>query len=128
MRILTAFFSIALLSACGGGPESSSSGETTADDQAGVGDNASSQDSVTAPQRFVYNVDQEDSEADGSVDESDEQSVQQSCPSDTVVWVNTRSGVYHMPGERWYGATIDGKYRCQSDADDEGDQETMNGQ
>ena len=23
-----------------------------------------------------------------------------------IVWVNTRSGIYHYPGKRWYGRTI----------------------
>ena len=70
----------------------------------------------------------DDSDEDNAVDHSDEANVQQSCASDTVVWVNKSSGVYHMPGERWYGATAHGKYMCQADADDEGDRETENGQ
>ena len=53
---------------------------------------------------------------------------QKHCPSDTVVWVNTATGVYHMPGQRWYGNTAQGDYMCQQDADKEGDRETRNGQ
>jgi hypothetical protein len=53
---------------------------------------------------------------------------QQHCPNDTVVWVNTRSGIYHMPGQRWYGNTEEGDYMCQQDADSAGDRETRNGQ
>ena len=32
-----------------------------------------------------------------------EQAAQQHCPGDVVVWLNTRSGVYHFKGQRWYG-------------------------
>jgi hypothetical protein len=34
----------------------------------------------------------------------------------TKVWVNTRSGVYHCPGTRYYGATKNGEYMTQADA------------
>ncbi len=32
------------------------------------------------------------------------------------VWVNTKSGVYHCPGSRWYGKTKQGKFmgECQA--------------
>jgi hypothetical protein len=50
------------------------------------------------------------------------------CPSDTVVWVNSNSGIYHMPGERWYGRTENGFYMCQQDADAAGYRQTENGQ
>jgi hypothetical protein len=53
---------------------------------------------------------------------------QQSCPKDTVVWVNTRTGVYHFKGQRWYGSTKEGCYECQKEADHEGDRSTRNGQ
>lgn len=36
------------------------------------------------------------------------------------VWVNTRSGVYHCPGTRWYGATKSGEYMTQGDARQKG--------
>jgi hypothetical protein len=32
------------------------------------------------------------------------------------VWVNTKSGVYHCPGTRWYGNTKDGEYMTQKQA------------
>lgn len=50
------------------------------------------------------------------------------CPGDKVVWVNTRSGIYHFQGERWFGSTRDGKFLCEHDADREGDRPTHNGQ
>jgi magnesium chelatase family protein len=52
----------------------------------------------------------------------------QHCPKDNVVWLNTRSGVYHFEGERWYGRTEEGAYVCQREADTAGDRPTRNGQ
>jgi len=34
------------------------------------------------------------------------------------VWVNTKSGIYHCPGTRWYGKTKQGEYMKQSEAQD----------
>lgn len=39
---------------------------------------------------------------------------------DVKVWVNTRSGVYHCPGTRWYGKTKQGEYMTQKQAQDKG--------
>jgi hypothetical protein len=40
------------------------------------------------------------------------------CPGDKVVWVNTRSGVCHFQGERYFGGTKRGKLICGPDADE----------
>ena len=53
---------------------------------------------------------------------------QQHCPTDTVVWLNTNSGIYHFQGERWYGNTEEGDYVCKKQADAAGDRATKNGQ
>lgn len=58
----------------------------------------------------------------------DPSTAQSQCPNDTVVWVNSNSGIYHMPGERWYGNTENGFYMCQQAADAAGYRETENGQ
>jgi hypothetical protein len=50
------------------------------------------------------------------------------CPGDKIVWVNTRSGVYHFQGERYFGSTKKGKFICERAADKEGDRPTRNGQ
>jgi hypothetical protein len=57
-----------------------------------------------------------------------EQEAKKHCPKDMVVWVNTKSGVYHFKGERWYGNTNEGAYECRKDVDGEGDRPTRNGQ
>lgn len=38
------------------------------------------------------------------------------CPSDTVVWVNLSSKVYHFGGYKDYGKTKRGVYVCEKDA------------
>jgi hypothetical protein len=48
------------------------------------------------------------------------------CPSDTVVWVNTRSGVYHFAGTHNYGTTKQGTYMCEADAKAAGDRAAEN--
>jgi hypothetical protein len=55
-------------------------------------------------------------------------STELSCKGDQVVWVNTRSGVYHYRGERYFGSTRQGKFICERDAMREGDRPTRNGQ
>ena len=35
----------------------------------------------------------------------------------TVVWMNTKSGIYHFAGSRDYGHTKHGAYMCRPDAD-----------
>lgn len=57
-----------------------------------------------------------------------QQAAQQHCPNDTVVWLNTDSGIFHFQGERWYGRTEDGAYVCEKEAEQDGDRATRNGQ
>jgi len=57
-----------------------------------------------------------------------EETAQAHCPTDQVVWLNPRSGIYHLKGMRWYGNTRQGAYVCRRAADVAGDRETLNGQ
>ena len=43
--------------------------------------------------------------------------------SDPTVWVNTRSHIFHLKGDRWFGRTRDGEYRAEQAAISEGDRE-----
>ncbi len=43
------------------------------------------------------------------------------CPGSTLVWVNTKSGVYHFPGTHNYGNTKAGAYMCEANAIAAGD-------
>jgi hypothetical protein len=38
------------------------------------------------------------------------------CPTDTVVWVNLSSKIYHFSGTRYYGNTENGAYMCERDS------------
>jgi hypothetical protein len=57
-----------------------------------------------------------------------EAQAKQHCPSDTVVWLNVPTRIYHFKGMRWYGSTKSGAYVCRKEADAEGDRPTRNGQ
>ena len=37
-------------------------------------------------------------------------------PNNIVVWVDTQYGYYHCPGTKWYGATRQGVYMTQGQA------------
>jgi hypothetical protein len=38
------------------------------------------------------------------------------CPTDTVVWANLDSKIYHFSGTKSYGTTKEGAYMCEKDA------------
>ena len=50
------------------------------------------------------------------------------CPGDVVVWVNAGTGVFHLPGSRWYGRTRTGAFACERAAVAEGVRAAGNGQ
>jgi hypothetical protein len=45
-----------------------------------------------------------------------EASAKARCPSDTVVWVNLPSKIYHFAGTKSYGTTKRGAYMCEKEA------------
>ena len=57
----------------------------------------------------------------GAGEFTSDQQARAHCPSDTVVWVNTRSRVYHFAGTHNYGNTKEGAYMCEADANAAGD-------
>jgi DNA polymerase III gamma/tau subunit len=38
------------------------------------------------------------------------------CPSDTVVWANLKSKIYHFTGNKTYGNTKNGAYMCEKES------------
>jgi hypothetical protein len=60
--------------------------------------------------------------APGSADAADaplfqfEREAKQHCPDDTVVWLNTQTGVYPFKGQQWYGNTKHGAFVCKKEA------------
>ncbi len=47
---------------------------------------------------------------------ADDVSAKARCPTDTVVWVNLPSKVYHFAGTKSYGTTKRGAYMCEKEA------------
>lgn len=56
-----------------------------------------------------------------------EDAAQAHCTSDQVVWLNTKTHVYHEKGMLYYGHTKKGAYVCRKEADAAGDHDTKNG-
>jgi hypothetical protein len=56
-----------------------------------------------------------------------ETAAQAHCASDQVVWLNTKSKVYHEKGTLYYGHTKQGAYVCRKEADAAGDHDSKNG-
>ena len=48
------------------------------------------------------------------------------CGSDTVVWVNEKTKVYHFTGSKRYGSTKEGAFMCERDAMAAGDRAAKN--
>ncbi len=56
-----------------------------------------------------------------------EQKAQHHCPEDEVVWLNIKTGIWHVQGARWYGSTKNGAYVCKQEAADAGNRQSLNG-
>ncbi len=54
-----------------------------------------------------------------------ESAAQKRCPNDSVVWLNTNTGVYHYLSVRRYGRTHRGGYVCKAEADAAGAHEAQ---
>jgi hypothetical protein len=79
--------------------------------------------SAPAPAPATYNP---APAATGAGQFTSDQQARARCPSDTVVWVNTRSRIYHFAGTRDYGNTKQGAYMCEADARAAGARAAMN--
>jgi hypothetical protein len=55
-----------------------------------------------------------------------ETQTQASCPGGTVVWVNTKSHIYHFKGTSDYGNTKQGTYMCEAAATAAGNRAAKN--
>jgi hypothetical protein len=52
----------------------------------------------------------------------------QTVDKSVIVWVNTKTGVYHYPGSRWYVKTKQGEYLHENEAKKDGFRAAENGQ
>ena len=57
-----------------------------------------------------------------------EAKAQQHCHTDTVVWLNLPSMIWHYKGQRYYGNTKRGAYVCEKEAAAAGARATKNGE
>jgi hypothetical protein len=57
-----------------------------------------------------------------------EQMARQHCPSDTVVWLNLPTMIWHYKGQHWFGKTKHGAYVCEEEAVAAGARATRNGE
>jgi len=64
--------------------------------------------------------------ATGAGEFTSDQQARAHCPSDAVVWINTKSRIYHFAGTSNYGNTKHGAYMCEADAKAAGDRAAMN--
>ena len=65
-------------------------------------------------------LDREYGQARSSNQFASEAEARSSCRDGTVVWVNTKSHVYHFAGSPSYGNTKHGAFMCRADADRSG--------
>jgi hypothetical protein len=49
-----------------------------------------------------------------------EQQAKLHSPDDIVVWVTLPTGIYNLPGERWYGSTKHGSFVCRAEGEQAG--------
>jgi len=56
-----------------------------------------------------------------------EQAAQEHCPNDEVVWLNTKTGIWHSRGGRWYSNTKSGAFVCTKEAESAGNRASLNG-
>jgi len=56
-----------------------------------------------------------------------ETAAQKHCPHDVVVWLNTRTGIWHYKGAKYYANTLNGAFVCEKEAKKEGMRASKNG-
>lgn len=56
-----------------------------------------------------------------------EQAAQHHCPRDTVVWLNTYSGIWHYKSAKYWMNTKYGAFVCESEAREKGMRESLDG-
>ncbi|MGH9435402.1 MAG: hypothetical protein ACRD06_05325 [Terriglobia bacterium] len=76
--------------------------------------------SLTAMPSFAKSKKSKKAQAATTAQTSTSKQTAQQAPSNGMVWVNPKSKVFHVKGDRWYGKTKNGKYMTEAEAVKEG--------
>lgn len=117
-KMLLATAGLALLAACGGGADKTASTAASAAASAAAAAPSAAASAAAGAMNAAGGAMQS---AGSSMQNEAAKMTKPDCGSDNVVWVNTKTHVYHMSTDPMYGKTKKGAYMCEAAAKAAGD-------